>query len=63
MTDPIFESSLTVEEIERNFQGTYFFTTMMEGLEEALAFQKETASSKTVVHKRFLLDTRAWFQR
>ena len=35
MTELIFESSLTPEEIERNFQDTDFLAGMMEGLEEA----------------------------
>ena len=56
MTELIFESSLTPEEIERNFQDTDFLAGMMEGLEEALAFQKETTSSETVVRKRSLPD-------
>ncbi|RKJ77511.1 hypothetical protein D7X33_11795 [Butyricicoccus sp. 1XD8-22] len=32
MTEPIFESSLTAEEIERNFQGTDFFAGIMVGV-------------------------------
>lgn len=56
MSELIFESSLTMEEIERNFQDTDFLAGMMEGLEEALAFQKGTTSSETIVHKRSLPD-------
>lgn len=56
MTEPIFESSLTVEEIERNFQDADFFTGIMEGLEEALAFEKETAVPETFARKRSLPD-------
>lgn len=40
MTEPNFESSLTLEEIERNFQDTDFFTGIMEGLEEALLLSR-----------------------
>jgi len=56
MTELIFESNLTMEEIERNFKDTDFLAGLMEGLEEALAFQKRTMSSETVVHKRSLPD-------
>lgn len=54
MSELIFESSLTMEEIERKFQDTDFFTGILEGLEEAIAFKKGTASSETGVHKRSL---------
>lgn len=56
MTEPIFESSLSLEAIERNFQNTDFFAGIMEGLEEALAFKKGTASLETVVYKTSLPD-------
>lgn len=56
MTELIFESSLTPEEIERNSQDTDFLAGMIEGLETALAFKKGIASSETVVHKRSLPD-------
>ncbi len=54
MSELIFESSLTMEEIERKFQDTDFFTGIWEGLEEAIAFKIGTASSETGVHKRSL---------
>ena len=40
MSEPIFKSSLSMEEIEANFKDVDFFSGVMEGLEEALAVQK-----------------------
>ena len=33
----VFESSLSIEEIENNFSGMDFFSDLMEGLEESFA--------------------------
>ncbi len=38
---PVFHSILTMEEIEKNFEGIDFFSGVMEGLECALAHEKE----------------------
>lgn len=40
MAELQFESILTMEEIEENFVGIDFFTGIMDGLEEALAYEK-----------------------
>ena len=52
MAEPIFKSGLTLEEIEHNFQGANFFAGIMEGLEEALAFEKGAASPETFETER-----------
>ena len=54
MVEPVFKSSLTMEEIEKNFEGVDFFAGVMEGLEEALAHSKGKASAGTLVRKRSL---------
>ncbi len=56
MSEKIFESSLSMEEIENNFKDINFFDGVMEGLEEALAYEKGTAKPKTVARKRSLPD-------
>lgn len=35
MSEPIFTSDLTMEQIEKNFEGMDFFAGLMEGLQEA----------------------------
>ena len=37
VSEPIFKSSLSMEEVEANFKDVDFFSGVMEGLEEALA--------------------------
>ena len=54
MSELKFESSLTIEEIEDNFKNIDFFSGLMEGLEEALAYTKGKASAETYVRKRSL---------
>lgn len=54
MSDYTFKSSLTMEEIEKNFADMDFFSGLMEGLEEALAYSKGKASAETFVRKRSL---------
>lgn len=54
MAEPVFKSSLSMEEIERNFAEMDFFSDMMAGLEEALAYSKGKASAETFVRKRSL---------
>lgn len=39
--DLTFKSNLTMEEIERNFEGVDLFTEVMAGLEEALVYSKD----------------------
>lgn len=51
MTEPIFVSSLTLKEIERNFQSADFFTAVMEGLEEVLTFKEESNPPKPLCIK------------
>ena len=48
------ESSLTMEEIEENFKDIDFFTGIMDGLQEALAYSKGKAAADTFVRKRSL---------
>ena len=47
--EPCFESSLSMEEIEKNFEGVDFFSGLMAGLEEAMA-------AETFARKRSLPD-------
>lgn len=54
MNELVFKSSLTMEEIENNFSEMDFFSGIMDGLEEALAYSKGKASVETFVRKRSL---------
>lgn len=56
MPDLRFKSSLTVEEIEDNFKEIDFFSGIMDGLQEALAYTKGKAAAGTVVRKSSLPD-------
>ena len=49
-----FQSKLTNEEIEENFMDVDFFSGIMEGLEEALAYEKGSAKAATYARKRSL---------
>lgn len=49
-----FKSSLSMEEIQNNFENVDFFSGMMEGLREALAYKEGTAKANTIVRKRSL---------
>lgn len=40
MCDLRFDSSLTLEQIEKNFEDVDLFSGVMEGLEETLSFEK-----------------------
>lgn len=42
MPEPYLKSSLTMEEIEDNFEEANFFAEIMEGLGEVLALIRET---------------------
>lgn len=44
MSEPIFNSDLTMEQIEKNFEGMDFFAGLMEGLQEAYACEKGNAA-------------------
>lgn len=52
--DVTMKSRLSEKEIEENFAGVDFFSGIMEGLEEALAYEKGTARAATFARKRKL---------
>lgn len=54
MEELTFKSNLTMEQIEQNFAEMDFFSELMDGLEEALAYSKGKASAETFVRKRSL---------
>ena len=54
MSEPVFKSSLTMEEVEDNFKDIDFFSGIMDGLQEALAYTKGKAAADTFVRKRSL---------
>lgn len=54
MSEPVFKSSLTMEEIEDNFKDIDFFSGIMDGLQEALAYTKGKAAADTFARKRSL---------
>lgn len=54
MSEISFKSSLSIEEIENNFKDMDFFSGIMDGLTEALAYEKGEASAKTFSRKRAL---------
>lgn len=54
MSEIRFKSSLTVEEIEENFKEIDFFSGIVEGLNEALAYEKGKASAETFARKQSL---------
>ena len=56
MSEKIFKTSLSMEEIENNFKDTNFFDGVMEGLEEEKKKEKGTAKSETIARKRSLPD-------
>lgn len=43
MEDLLFESSLSAEEIEANFKDVDFFSGLLSGLEEVLAYEEQKA--------------------
>lgn len=51
-----FESSLSIEEIEKNFEGVDFFSGIISGLNEALAYEKGKANAETFARKQALPD-------
>lgn len=54
MADLRFESTLSIEEIEDNFKDVDFFSGIMDGLQEALAYEKGKAAADTFARKRSL---------
>lgn len=54
MSELKFESSLTMDEIENNFKDIDFFSGIMDGLQEALAYTKGKAAAETFMRKRSL---------
>ena len=56
MAERMIKSSLSDEEIRANFENIDFFSGMISGLEEALAYEKGAAKAATVVRKRSLPD-------
>ena len=56
MAERELNSALTDEEIAENFKNIDFFSGIMSGLEEALAYEKGTAKAATIVRKRSLPD-------
>ena len=54
MAEIKFKSKLTEAEIENNFKDIDFFSGIMSGLEEALAYEKGTAKAATFARKRSL---------
>ena len=56
MSEPVFHSSLSMDEIEQNFQNVDFFSGIMDGLQEAMAYEKGKAAADTFARKRSLPD-------
>ena len=54
MAELTFKSSLTDEQIVENFKNISFFDGLMEGLNEALAYEKGSAKAETYVRKQSL---------
>ena len=54
MSEYRFKSSLTMEQIEENFKEIDFFSGIVEGLNEALAYEKGKSSAETFVRKNSL---------
>ena len=61
MSELRFKSSLTMEEIEDNFKDVDFFSGIMEGLQEALAYEKGSPSAETISRKKSLEDVNVNF--
>lgn len=54
MSEIRFKSALTSEEIDNNFKNMDFFSGIMDGLNEALAYEKGRASAETFARKQSL---------
>lgn len=56
MSDYVFKSPLSIEEIEENFKDFDVFEGIKDGLEEALAYERGTASPETFARKRGVIE-------
>lgn len=63
MSDHVFRSEYSMEEIENNFKDVDFFSGIKEGLEEALAYEKGKASLETIARKKSLPDVNVKAER
>lgn len=54
MPDLVFQSTLTMDEIEENFKDVDFFEEIMKGLQEALDYENGTPVATTFVRERTL---------
>ena len=63
MSDHVFKSKYSLEEMEKNFKDLDFFNGIKEGLEEALAYEKGKASAETIARKRSLPDVNVKAER
>lgn len=54
VADLTFKTSLSEQQIEDNFKNIDFFSGIMEGLEEALEYERGKASAETFAHKQSL---------
>lgn len=54
MSELCFKSSLTMDEIENNFKNIDFFSGIMDGLLETLAYTKGKAAAETFTRKSSL---------
>ena len=54
MAELHLNSPLSMDEIENNFKNVDFFGEVMDGLNEALAYEKGTAKAETIARKRSL---------
>ena len=56
MKDLIFVSEKPYDEVEKAFENADFFSGIMDGLEEALAYEQGKAKAETYMRKRSLPD-------
>ena len=54
MSEIRFKSSLSIEQVENNFENIDFFSGIIDGLNEALAYEKGKASAETFARKQSL---------
>ncbi len=52
-----FQSSLTDDEVQQNFEGIDFFERFKAGLQEAAACEQGETDSQTIVHTRSTVET------
>ena len=55
IVDLTFKTSLSEQQVEDNFKNIDFFSGIMEGLEEALEYERGKASAETFARKQFSL--------